>query len=333
MSSSIPNRKPAWAGAEPPARAAFAEAVPESVRAWLAARVLPLFFDGEIDVAGALAPVGASRRGHYRVAGYGGDYVLHIKDAASGDLDQAARIAEFLRERGVTVADYQRARSGRVEETVDGSRITATRYFEARHGNGDVTDAAALGAALGRCHGALAEYPDATAVRERTESVIARLTEIRDMARQAVPAAVPATWRDAARAAACGYDPRFAFAGPAQCVHGDVSPGNVLFSDGGAVLCDFEDAAFGFRPPLFDLAMAALRFGLDGPEAEATARVNALLDSYGGAAPDRDLLRRSMTWSAHHAWMVLTALALDGGAPDAGEWAKPARWLELVERW
>ena len=119
-------------------------------------------------------------------------------------------------------------------------------------------------------------------------------------------------------------------------MHGDVSPGNVLFADGDAVLCDFEDAAFGFRPPLFDLAMAVLRFGLDGSEAEATARVRALLDSYGaagGATPERDLLRRAMTQSAHHAWMVLTALALDGGAPDAGEWAKPARWLELVERW
>ncbi len=329
MSSSIPNRKPAWAGVEPPARAAFAEAVPEPVRAWLAARVLPLFFDGKIDVAGALAPVGASRRGHYRVAG---DYVLHVKDAASGDLEQAARIAEFLRGRGVTVADYRRAHSGRVEETVDGLMITATRYFEARHGNGDVADAAALGAAVGRCHTALANYPDEAAVSERTESVVARLTEIRDMPCQAIPA----KWRDAARAAARDYDPRFAFAGPAQCVHGDVSPGNVLFTEGGAVLCDFEDAAFGFRPPLFDLAMAALRFGLDGSKAEATARVRALLDSYGaagGAVPGRDLLRRGMTQSAHHAWMVLTALAMDGGAPDGGEWAKPARWLELVERW
>src|SRR6185503_11651965 len=87
--------------------------------------------------------------------------------------------------------------------------------------------------------------------------------------------------------AAAGVDTRVDDEPAAQCVHGEVHQGNVVFADGRAVLVDLEEAARLYAPPAWDLAYLVQRFCLtDAPApAERGARLAAVAEGYGAPLP------------------------------------------------
>ena len=94
--------------------------------------------------------------------------------------------------------------------------------------HGDAGDAEQAGRALRACHDALADLDPSGLELEP----LAMLTEARRLAAGALPELVPAV--DRARAALA--------AAPRRIVHGDSHPGNVLWTDGGPLWSDWEDA-------------------------------------------------------------------------------------------
>jgi phosphotransferase family enzyme len=94
--------------------------------------------------------------------------------------------------------------------------------------HGDAGDAEQAGRALRGCHDALADLDPAGLELEPH----AMLTEARRLALGALPALVPAIDRALATLAAA----------PQRIVHGDSHPGNVLWTAGGPLWSDWEDA-------------------------------------------------------------------------------------------
>jgi hypothetical protein len=97
--------------------------------------------------------------------------------------------------------------------------------------DGHAGDAGAAGRALRVCHDALLDVDPAGLELEP----LAMLTEARRLATAALPEALPAVERALATLGAA----------PQRIVHGDSHPGNVLWSDGGPLWSDWEDAHLG----------------------------------------------------------------------------------------
>ena len=135
------------------------------------------------------------------------------------------------------------------------------------------------------------------------------------------------------------YDSESAFAGEPQCLHGDVTPGNVLFrSSGRAHFCDFEDAAFCYRPIVFDVASAVLRFCIEPPKADGLSTsmtrrgcFNEAYEKAGGTLPSDDTVNRAMVNLVDHNIMVLCTLADEESQYAASEWDKFSRLRGISE--
>jgi len=101
--------------------------------------------------------------------------------------------------------------------------------------------------------------------------------------------------------------------------HGDFHPGNVLLSDGGAVIIDWIAATRG--SPAADVARTILLFrghidNSDGPE-DARAAMWRFHDAYLA----RSLAAGGLTWSAVEPWLpVLAGVRISENVPEFREW-------------
>ena len=95
------------------------------------------------------------------------------------------------------------------------------------------------------------------------------------------------------------FDPRLQFIPLAQGIHGEVHPGNVIFSPAGeVVLVDFEESVHHFTAPSWDLAFFVQRFCLgDGPdEALLRDRLAVVAEQYGTSLQGLSLTMRQIAW-------------------------------------
>ncbi len=335
----IPARKPAWDGVWAPDIPGFQFAPPGDVQTWLTERVLTRFSETTRIIVGALTST-PERTGHYLVQLNGGEYVCHVKEVAGGgDLSVAASIAEHLTSCGMTVTRYLQDHAGDWETSVSGLAITLTTYCTGRHCNGSRADAAALGKALGDMHASLRIFPQAMSVKQRSASNVGQLMAARDAALATVLPSVPDEHLTLVQSAAKRYDPLFKFGGASQCLHGDITPGNIIFdADGKVVFCDFEDAAFTFHDRLFDIASAVLRFCLVSPgsadECFIEDRRQAFFKAYcdtGEDVPAADLVNQAMSNLVDHNVMVMWALSREGYLSSESEWSKFKHLREFAD--
>jgi Ser/Thr protein kinase RdoA (MazF antagonist) len=339
MSSLIPKREPAWAGHESAPRCDFSHPISTPVRNWLTEVVESNFALRNVEIVGKLRPDDA-RIGHFRVVALTGNYVAHIKaESADDDLLLAAEFADWLADGAVPVASYVRSHDGQPECVADGLYATLTHFVPGRHGDCSASDAAEVGVGLAALHERAATFGSVDKVRKRAASVAESLRLTQDQVRNGHVEGIPLEFRAAVFDAAQDYTAEN-FEGTPQCGHGDVSPGNIVFAPAGrAVFCDFEDSAFCYRPRTFDLAMAALRFALEGgvgpDRSSATDRFNALVAAYADASSsqpiDDDAVRRAAKALSDHFLLVLSYLAGKGMVLDDGEWAKAYRWRQLAD--
>jgi aminoglycoside phosphotransferase (APT) family kinase protein len=155
-----------------------------------------------------------------------GPFAARLTGATEGFRDSAAnlrreaRIAAALAAAGAPVP----APLGGLYEA-GGRAVTLWPWLELR---GDGGDAAQAGRALRACHDALADLDPAGLELEP----LAMLTEARRLAAGALPEILPAVDRALTTLGAA----------PHRIVHGDSHPGNVLWTAGGPLWSDWEDA-------------------------------------------------------------------------------------------
>lgn len=205
-------------------------------------------------------------------------------------------------------------------------------FIRGRHGAGSREDLRALGRTLGRLHLAMAGADDECASHARSAWMGTARTILTVWDRMASGACAGPLKKDI-RAVFKGTESWIPQMG-AQMIHGDLNPGNVLFSDDGVVFLDFEDAVRTWLPPEIDLAFALERFVLvvhdDDDAAECAAR--ALMEGWragggqGGRIPPLCVL---LDWLSYKALCLLSALQDAGRPMPEAEWEKFLHLLDL----
>jgi Ser/Thr protein kinase RdoA (MazF antagonist) len=277
MSSVDLIKAPAWRGLTP--------GLPETIElpAAEAARIRDA-----VGLSGRLAglAMGGGEIVHYRIDPPSGP-PLFLKLAQPSQrevVERAEGIARWLTERGVSVAAPL---PGYPRPLADGRVAVVTAFVDGRRVRGDAADLAGLGRCVGHLHRALAAHPDRAGWSRATAVRLDALDNVRaDLAAGRLRRGPePEQLRELAADKTLTFHPKGA---PAEPLHGDLNPGNVLVDLKSAepILLDFEDVFHSVLPSIFELLLIVERFILvpvdaDG-EAEALART--LLESYRGVA-------------------------------------------------
>ncbi|MGE0040264.1 MAG: aminoglycoside phosphotransferase family protein [Vicinamibacterales bacterium] len=310
----MPRPRPAefaWPRGDRPGRLAFTHALAAPVEAAIRQALGDRFAPAR-DAAARFAALadGPGPAGRYELAGPGGRWFVRVS-ARRGNASLERAIVEALAEGGVpvsppTVAGVPLAWAG---ETY---RIDVRPFIDGRHFAGALADVLAVAAVLGRAHAVLAGYERRQEVRDaaaRRNAVLAgRLDRVRGwLADGAFGAfhddpAWAASHRDWLERMTRDFEPRVDLAPGAQCLHGELHQGNVLFRapDGAPVLLDFEEAVHVFAPPAWDVAFLVQRFILAGnpPLDEAREAVARVREAYAAALPPLAPAMRQGAWFA-----------------------------------
>ena len=189
-------------------------------------------------------------------------------------------------------------------------RVDVRPFIHGRHFNGTDNDLSSLASSLARCHGALSNFPGYDQVLAKANERSNRLTSISDAIAMALDQgnfeifAENAEWaRHHAQWLSVmvdKFDPHLHEHPGAQCLHGEIHPGNVLFQEHSreAVLVDFEESTHFFAPPSWDLAYLVQRFCLrDNPSSATTERRLSQVEAgYGIPLPELASVMRQAAW-------------------------------------
>lgn len=299
----------AWPGGDRPGEVAFHHAVPDAAAQAIMdglAHRWPEIAEKEVSLR-ALQPV-EGPVGRYRLATRRGAWFVRVS-ARWGNPSLEQAITEHLGRCGVAVNPLLVAGASVAWQ---GRRFRADvrPLIEGRHFNGSVKDMQAVARALADCHRAFRSFARAHEVRASAAARFARLARLCDRLSEAVRsgcfelfgngAAWAAAHRDWLAELLQEFDRYRDQASQAQCVHGEVHPGNVLFlvRDGAAVLVDFEESVHLFLPPVWDVAFMAQRFCLrDEPTPAAVReRLASFHEAYGYRGSSLAPMMRHIAW-------------------------------------
>ncbi|MBU2548172.1 MAG: aminoglycoside phosphotransferase family protein [Proteobacteria bacterium] len=203
-------------------------------------------------------------------------------------------------------------------------RIDIRPLIEGRHFQGEARDVRRVAEALAACHRRLAGLPMAPTVKKAAGRRAGELSQAVESLRNAIRSDNFTLFGDRADWAAAHRDwlaqmiegIRTDLSGldGAQCLHGEVHPGNVIFRhpDGRPVLLDFEQSVYTFAPPTWDLAYMVQRFCLgEYPDAAPVGkRLEAAARGYGRPLPELAGMIRQTAW---HAMAVIVNRLVTGG--------------------
>lgn len=299
----------AWPGGDRPGALAFQFEPPDSVIRAIRNALAPSLLPADADDARyhALQPSDGPA-GRYRLSTSQGEWFVRVTSRQShSTLEQV--LTDFLAEQGVSVNPLVLAGRSLLWEGRE-YFIDVRPLIGGRHFNGSSEDLRRLAGTLSSCHRALAAFPKAEEIRLAAKDRAARHEAIRMSIAEVVESrrfdvfAELATWAAGRREWFAEmverFKPHLEELPNAQCVHGEIHAGNVLFrnSDGAAVLVDFEESTHLFAPPAWDLAFLVQRFCLRDQPAlpEARRRVALVAEGYGQPLPELASIMRQAAW-------------------------------------
>jgi hypothetical protein len=309
----------AWPeGDRPPADAGFHYVLTAERQALLLA-LLPAALAGQVTAIRAIATTDALA---------GGRYMLELDDGAPLFLRATTRLGDGATERalvdhaaayGVSVVPYTHMEA--MEVGGYRLRVDLRSFRSGRHP--EAADAPALAAELRRLHDALAGFPGRDTIRANARVRFARLQAFSDeLALGHTPPLTDqlAAWfaSHGAWATECAAELSplsMIEAADAQCLHGEVTPANLLMDGQKPVLIDFEEATHVFATPLWDLATLVQRLLLvdDPPKKVVCTRIANVEAAYGRSLCGLFNAMRSVAWAT--TMMILDSAAAGVAAP------------------
>ncbi|MCI0349787.1 MAG: phosphotransferase [Acidobacteriales bacterium] len=328
------NAELGWPTGDQPGELRFQYAPSEAMRAAILGALSSVFEPARTSSAElyALSPV-HSPAGRYRLTTPAGKWFVRVSRWL-GDAAQEKQLVDYLASRNVMVNPLLVA--GITLEWEDRVyRIDVRPLIEGRHFNGTLDDLAQMASTLAACHSALDDFPFADPVRRAAHRRYQQYMEINGLIDEALLETdfqifgEQKDWArehsDWLREMVKEFIPLFHQLPGAQCIHGQVHPGNVLFqdSDGAAVLVDWEEAVYNYAPPAFDLAYFVQRFCLsDDPTPDVLRqRLDTIATHYGALPPLAEMMRQL-------AWMSFAAIVdfqMNGIATPISEYEKFVR--------
>lgn len=337
----IPKREPAWQGLNPQGAINFDVSLSPSDDNYLSSLLQTHFFPEGVQIEGQLLKTN-TLAGHYKFASFDTKkWVLHIKNVGNSlDLENANDIVDHLLFKGIVAPRYKQSVGGQTEVNVDEFFVTVTEYFSARHSNYTIEDVVELGSCLSSLHLALEEFPNQESVKCRCALFDEELNIVSKKILDTEADFIDLQNRKHVLDAANRRMSRHFQYKNLQLIHGDLSPGNVLFLENNKVVfCDFEDSCFSFRSIGFDIAMVAARFclaqinGHDGSTSKE--RLEAFLRSYWKFSSKKtsDLhLKSELQIISDHFLIVMASLILNNTHVGENEWLKAISWPTLLEK-
>jgi hypothetical protein len=259
----------------------------------------------------------AGPAGSYRFSGKTGSWFVRVS-SRWGSPEIEMDLVNFLVERGVSVNLFMIVG---VELEWEGLsyRVDVRELIDGRHYDGTKTDVSSVAEAIRRCHHALRDFPRAEEVRSNRRVIAETHTKTRNSIADALrrddfeifgPSESWAiTNKQFLSELVDGYEPNQMDLEGAQCIHGDLHPGNVIYQGSGkAMLIDFEYSPAAFAPVEWDLAYLVQRFCLRQLSGSAlTEGLETVARVYG--TPMRDLAdaMRQTCWYCVTAAQVLCA--------------------------
>jgi hypothetical protein len=281
-----------WPGGDVPGEPGFSVQLPEVRRRELLAAIqnLPLPIGSALDIKALTVP--ETFAGRYRLQTKEESFFVKIGQLA-GNPSLEKRLGDFLEQNGVTVNPL--LYSGYVTDcAAEQYRIDLRPFIKGRHYNNSLEDLARLVAGVQKMHEALRRFDHTDEVRSAAGKRNRELAGIHRRLKEELAAssfqelfgplhewAAAHAGQLSAVAASGTFD--WHERGAAQCLHGELHAGNVIFCPTGAVLLDFEEAVHVYAPPLWDLAYLVQRFCLaDYPEPSLLARrIEVIRREYG----------------------------------------------------
>lgn len=183
-------------------------------------------------------------------------------------------------------------------------------YIEGRHYNGSDSDLKSLSTVIARMHKILKSFKFAKHVYSAALKTADRLAEVKKMISHLLITGNFSMFYERSDWARRNFkwlktmidyfDPYLCLMPQAQCVHGELHLGNVMFSlhDGSIILTDFEEVCDAWFPPSFDLAYLVHRFCMDGVNSKLIfqKKLKILKKNYGELPSDLEEMSHQVCW-------------------------------------
>jgi len=217
-------------------------------------------------------------------------------------------------------------------------------FLDARHFDGSDKDLICLGKAVRRMHEAFRHFKFANLVRVNALNTARRLAKTKEEVERSIRKGKFSYFRERSGWAKANsawlkemvkrFNPYLCLMSEAQCVHGELHLGNVLFSNkgGAAILTDFEEVSDSYFPPSFDIAYLTHRFCMDAISSknELKRRFGVLEEAYGRKSSGLFDMMRQVSW--YNIALIIDRLISGESITPVEEYEKFVRLKLATER-
>lgn len=183
-------------------------------------------------------------------------------------------------------------------------------FIEGRHYDGSDSDLKSLSTVLAKVHNALRSFKFANQIYANALKTAEHLAGVKEMLAYSLRFNDFSMYyelfgwmqrhRNWLKTMAEHFDPYLCLSPHAQCVHGELHLGNVIYSlnDGSVILTDFEEVADAWFPPAFDLSYLVHRFCMDRLRSKKIfhKRLNIVETYYGPLPPNLKQIMLQVCW-------------------------------------
>jgi len=298
----------AWPGGDKPGDLNFNFGVSGDIKDLISATIKPFYCTNttSIEINALTPPKGIV--GRYCLKSAGKEWFVRISSRI-GHADLELELCDYLIEQGVSINPILFHGLTRKWEGIN-YRIDIRPLIRGRHFNGSKEDLANLTSTLKDTHNHLKNFHRRDEIKNIAEARYKKMAEAKSLIQDALKNDSLEIFRDKAVWAMehkkwlndmiKNYDPFCQNLPEAQCLHGEVHPGNVIFSleNNKAILVDFEESVHTFAPPSWDLAFMFQRFCLQDnpPPPKIKERLKTMTAAYGEAIPPLALMMRQISW-------------------------------------